>query len=351
MGQRLDISTRPSRRIRGPAGGGRLRALLRGTVFTVLTGICLTLPRPAESYDNLSFKVAGPDKEALIQSLRSVSILSQLEGEEDSAPQDVLAAAQGDYARLVEALYAQGYYSAVVRILIDGREAATIPPFSAPDRIGKVQVKVDPGPTFTFGKAIVAPVNKRTPLPEGFARGEPARATVVRDTAQAAVDGWRAAGYAKAGIADQSITARHPSAELDVTLAVAKGRQFRFGDVLVTSESAVREGRIRQIAGIPRGKTFDPVEVEDAARRLALPISFLSGATNKLFYPESGQRTRVWLQDRNDRELYQQRIVPDYGHMDLFIGHSAHRDVTPVILEQLEWLDGRAQHAADRHQA
>ena len=90
---------------------------------------------------------------------------------------------------------------------------------------------------------------------------------------------------------------------------------------------------------------------EDTARRLALPISFLSGATNKLFYPESGQRTRVWLQDRNDRELYQQRIVPDYGHMDLFIGHSAHRDVTPVILEQLEWLDGRAQHAADRHQA
>ena len=90
---------------------------------------------------------------------------------------------------------------------------------------------------------------------------------------------------------------------------------------------------------------------EDAARRLALPISFLSGATNKLFYPESGQRTRVWLQDRNDRDLYQQRIVPDYGHMDLFIGHSAHRDVTPVILEQLEWLDGRARHAADRHQA
>mgnify|MGYP000038199041 CR=1 FL=1 len=276
MGQRLDISTRPSRRIRGPAGGGRLRALLRGTVFTVLTGICLTLPRPAESYDNLSFKVAGPDKEALIQSLRSVSILSQLEGEEDSAPQDVLAAAQGDYARLVEALYAQGYYSAVVRILIDGREAATIPPFSAPDRIGKVQVKVNPGPTFTFGKAIVAPVNKRTPLPEGFARGEPARATVVRDTAQAAVDGWRAAGYAKAGIADQSITARHPSAELDVTLAVAKGRQFRFGDVLVTSESAVREGRIRQIAGIPRGKTFDPVEVEDAARRLRSTGTFRS---------------------------------------------------------------------------
>jgi choline dehydrogenase-like flavoprotein len=85
---------------------------------------------------------------------------------------------------------------------------------------------------------------------------------------------------------------------------------------------------------------------DEAARRLALPISFLSGATNKLFYPESGQRTRVWLQDKNKPELYQQRIVPNYGHMDLFIGHNAHRDVTPVILEQLEWLDGT--HGAHR---
>ncbi|MEL6529311.1 MAG: hypothetical protein AAFQ27_05075, partial [Pseudomonadota bacterium] len=78
----------------------------------------------------------------------------------------------------------------------------------------------------------------------------------------------------------------------------------------------------------------------EAAKRLALPISFLSGATNQIFYPESGQRTRVWLADQNGSDLYSQRIVPDYGHMDLFIGKSAHRDVTPWILEELERLDG-----------
>ncbi len=81
---------------------------------------------------------------------------------------------------------------------------------------------------------------------------------------------------------------------------------------------------------------------DDAARRLALPISFLSGATNKIFYPESGQRTRIWLEDKNGPDLYQQRIVPDYGHMDLFIGHNAHRDVTPIVLDQLAWLDGQS---------
>ncbi|QUL36879.1 GMC family oxidoreductase N-terminal domain-containing protein [Erythrobacter sp. JK5] len=78
---------------------------------------------------------------------------------------------------------------------------------------------------------------------------------------------------------------------------------------------------------------------KEAARRLALPITFLSGATNQIFYPESGQRTRVWLAEHNGSELYRQQIIPGYGHMDLFIGRNAHRDVTPLIVEELDRLD------------
>jgi len=87
---------------------------------------------------------------------------------------------------------------------------------------------------------------------------------------------------------------------------------------------------------------------DDAARRLVLPISFLSGATNQIFYPESGQRTQAWLSEHNGKSLYRQRIIPDYGHMDLFIGRNAHRDVTPWILEELERLDQQAAPGADR---
>ncbi|MEH6660046.1 MAG: GMC oxidoreductase [Parasphingorhabdus sp.] len=87
---------------------------------------------------------------------------------------------------------------------------------------------------------------------------------------------------------------------------------------------------------------------DDAARRLALPISFLSGATNQIFYPESGQRTRAWLSEHNGKSLYRQRIIPDYGHMDLFVGRNAHRDVTPWILEELERLDQQVAAGADR---
>ncbi len=87
---------------------------------------------------------------------------------------------------------------------------------------------------------------------------------------------------------------------------------------------------------------------EEAARRLEMPITFLSGATNQIFYPESGQRTRVWLSEQNGSDLYRQRIVPDYGHMDLFIGRNAHRDVTPLILEELERLNAQSSPHAER---
>lgn len=90
---------------------------------------------------------------------------------------------------------------------------------------------------------------------------------------------------------------------------------------------------------------------DDAARRLGLPITFLSGATNQIFYPESGQRTRAWLSEHNGKSMYRQRIVPDYGHMDLFIGRNAHRDVTPLILEELERLDQQARIEADHRTA
>ena len=65
-------------------------------------------------------------------------------------------------------------------------------------------------------------------------------------------------------------------------------------------------------------------------------LSFLSGANNQIFYPESAQRTRAWLASHNDPSLYDQIVIPGYAHMDLFIGRHAARDVAPTIVEQLD---------------
>lgn len=271
MGKRLDM--RRTRRLYGKLHMGGYNGLRRG-VFIALTGVCLCLPRPAASFDRINFSLVGGENDEVMSSVQSASILASLEGAPDTTPQDLLAAAQSDYTRMVESLYAQGYYSSIVRITLDGREAARIPPFEAPKDVQQINVVIDPGPRFTFGRAEVAPLTKRIQLPEEFRPGGVARATLVRDAAQAAVAGWRSEGYAKAEVADQQITARHSAAKLDVSLRMNPGRKLRFGDVIVTSESAVKPGRIRQIAGIPRGETFDPAAVEKAGDRLRTTGTF-----------------------------------------------------------------------------
>ena len=42
--------------------------------------------------------------------------------------QEIFTTARADYARLLGALYAQGYYAARINILLDGKEAADIAP-------------------------------------------------------------------------------------------------------------------------------------------------------------------------------------------------------------------------------
>jgi cholesterol oxidase len=70
--------------------------------------------------------------------------------------------------------------------------------------------------------------------------------------------------------------------------------------------------------------------------RLALPITFLHGADNACFLPESTQATMAALADANGPDFYRHTVIPDYGDMDCLIGKDAARDVFPLILEHLE---------------
>jgi len=63
------------------------------------------------------------------------------------------------------------------------------------------------------------------------------------------------------------------------------------------------------------------------AKNLALPISFVVGALNQIFYPETAARTQAWLRSLNDPSLYERHLYTDYAHLDLFIGRDASKDV------------------------
>ena len=221
----------------------------------------------ASALDSVEFRVEGGG-DSLERDLRAASLVLAAKREKVTDPQELFAAAQAEYGRLVGALYAKGRYAPVVRVTIDGREAATIPPIDVPSRIGTIRVTVDPGKPFVFSRAQVAPLAKGTELPKGFAVGARAESEVIKQAVTAGIEGWRKEGHAKAAPAGQKFTADHRQNTLSAEVALAPGPRLRFGPLAVEGQDRMKPRRIVKIAGLPEGEVFAPDELRRAADRL-----------------------------------------------------------------------------------
>lgn len=236
---------------------------------------CVAWPLPASALESVAFNVSGTDDD-LKDALRDTSLVLGNEGNTEKDARDIFANALAEYGRLTQTLYANGYYGGVVRVQVDGREAAQIPVFQVPQAIGTITVTVQPGPQFKFGRLSAKPLATDTQLPDGFRTGEIAESGILQDTADAAVEGWRDAGHAKVALTGQSVTANHSRAELSAALTLTPGPKVRFGTLRQTTDSAVRADRIARIAGFPSGQTFSPDELALVAKRLRRTGAFSS---------------------------------------------------------------------------
>ncbi|QXT40048.1 autotransporter assembly complex protein TamA [Gymnodinialimonas ceratoperidinii] len=213
-------------------------------------------------------QLTAPEADAVLTDrLRAASLLLQ-DTEDTRTAQDLIAAARADYGRLVAALYDAGYFTPVVRITADGREVARISPFAAPRTINQVTIQVDPGPAFRLGTAEIAPLASGTELPDEFRPGGDASTRLLRDTASAAITGWRNVGYATAEVGSQQITARAPQAILDVRVQIEPGQVVQFGTLIPRGQERMREERILAIAGLPEGERFSPDTLDRVEGRL-----------------------------------------------------------------------------------
>lgn len=239
---------------------------LRNLSTLALIGLCL-LSRPAMPLDRLDFQVQGSDAK-VTEAVQAASLLQALQAQDQTDAQDLLAAARADYARILAALYAKGHYSAIIRIAVDGREAANIPALDAPASISRIVVTVDPGPAFRFGGTKVAPLAPETRLPDGFQTGKPAESALVGDAVAVSIRAWRDVGHAKAAVASQAVVADHATAVLDVDVGLATGPRLRFGPLVIEGEQRMRERRVQKIAGLPEGKVFSETDLRRAEERL-----------------------------------------------------------------------------------
>ncbi|WP_300055320.1 autotransporter assembly complex family protein [uncultured Roseobacter sp.] len=248
--------------------------LIRGGLVAAVLSVLYSTPS-----DALDVTLQGAMSEDLQADIEGGSLLiEQSRSETEVSAQETVALAQADYQRLLAVLYDYGFYGAVIRISLDGREASAINSVSPPTRVDQARITVEPGRPFRFDRAEVGPLAPNTELPDGFRSGEPARLSLLRDTVSAATEGWRAEGHAKARLQSQTVTARHSDQTLNVGLRLDPGPRLRFGELNVSGNEAVRAERILEIAGLPMGSVYSPEELERAAARLRRTGAFRSVA-------------------------------------------------------------------------
>ncbi|MBO9451631.1 BamA/TamA family outer membrane protein [Tropicibacter sp. R16_0] len=249
---------------------GRFGAVLRG--MTLACGLCL----PSMALAMETALVAPGASEDLTERLTSSSLALGAERHGLTEPIEVLSAALSDYRTLVQVLYDEGFFSPVVSVKLDGREAANIDPLRIPNQINRIDITVQTGPQFKFGKTEISPITPETELPEGYAPGQTATTGAIRDAASAGIVGWRDAGYAKAKVGDQRITARHRDAQLDSDIDLLPGPKLRFGKMHISGTSDVRHEALRRIAGFPTGEVYSPAGVQKVGTRLRRTGTFNS---------------------------------------------------------------------------
>jgi translocation and assembly module TamA len=232
-----------------------------------MAGILGAFGGPILALDRLDVRVLGENDE-LTRLVNSASLLRSLSDQGQTDPQDLVAAARADYGRILGALYARGFYSVVIRIGIDGREAASIRALEVPSSISVITLAVDPGPPFALGQTRIAPLAPDTEFPPAFAEGRPAESGVVSDAVATSIRAWRNAGHAKAAVADQKVIADHREARLGVDVVLDPGPNLRFGPLAVDGAQRMREARIIRIAGLPSGESFSETELRKAETRL-----------------------------------------------------------------------------------
>ena len=256
---------------------------LRACLASIATACALLAGGPLAAAE-IRLDVEGLG-DALRDDLRAALLTREVERTEDPSAQDLVAAAQADYRRILTVLYDAGFFGASVSIEVDGTEAAELSPIAAPERVDRVVYRVRAAQRFSFGRAEIGPLAPGTTPPEAFRPGRAARTERIQGAIDAAVADWRAIGHAKARIARERILARHAERRLDVTLDVAPGPRLRFGTLEVTGNADVRTARIRAIAGLPEGAVFDPEEVARATRRLRRTEAFSAVALREAETP------------------------------------------------------------------
>lgn len=230
-----------------------------------------------EVVDPLSYtvtiEVEGADPDGMLRTeLEAASQLVQDEDRPVSGSIGLIQRANGDFEQLIAVLYENARYSGEVRILLDGRPLADLPPDADLSRSAPVPVRilVDPGREFRFGDIAIrdADGNVYVADQQGLTTGQLARSTVILDAEKALVRELEQNGHPFAEVSARDVVADHDSGVLDVSLLLDAGPIAPFGPTAVDGAESVNSDFIARMAGVRQGEQYDPKALAAAEKRL-----------------------------------------------------------------------------------
>ena len=292
----------------------RKGATVLGRSGYALAALLAVQPLPAEAFDLSSLDIfnlfgtrdkpppVGPDTlpyaltfdlgdaadaKALTRTLQDASLLYRLRQDAPPDGETLMRRAAADTGPLLDALWAQGYFNAEIRVSVDG---AAVTPGGEPDpRMARaaetyrnrapapVVIAVDPGPLFTLRKVDIVDGAARGTAPaisdpayvSGLAPGGPATSSSIRAAQVSLVDYWRNQARPLARVVEVRPVVDHAARIMDVAIVVDPGPKAGFGDIAVETPDDIPAHVVRSFIYLEPGDPYSPKEIADTRKSLA----------------------------------------------------------------------------------
>ena len=222
----------------------------------------------------LTFTAAGAPS-GLLDALRDSSTLYALRHDPPPDGDSLARRAARDFAPLVDALWAYGFFDAQLSLSIDGVALPADGDSGAFARAAEryrnrapapIEVKAELGPQFRLRSVVVLGPDARTPIPVselparivGLGAGDPAVAETIRAAEARIVDYYRAQSRPLAKVSAVRPVVDHRAHAMDVTLVIDPGPKAGIGEVTIKAPPRIPEAVIRSFVYLQEGEPYSP---------------------------------------------------------------------------------------------